>query len=191
MLVALSDIAAGDGGTLIIPASHKANLPHPQAEQYRTGTMDDMVGVVQPNLNKGDALVFCDALAHGAASRTNPNGERRTVIYRYGPSWGATRSGYRYSDELLERLPPERRAIPQPVPPRLPPPPAAPPRNAGRGSSRRAALAPAAIDIPACPASSRTMTRCGRRVPRRSWLLANQPPTALWHHDPPCGMRRQ
>lgn len=121
VLVALSDIGPGDGGTLIIPASHKANLPHPQAEQYRMGTMDDMVGVVQPNLKQGDALVFCDALAHGAASRTNPEGERRTVIYRYGPSWGATRSGYRYSDELLERLTPERRAILQPVPPRLPP----------------------------------------------------------------------
>jgi len=30
VLVALSDIGPGDGGTLIIPGSHKSNLPHPQ-----------------------------------------------------------------------------------------------------------------------------------------------------------------
>jgi hypothetical protein len=30
---------------------------------------------------------------HGGSSRTN-RGERRVVIYRYGPSWGATRFGY-------------------------------------------------------------------------------------------------
>lgn len=121
VLVALSDIGPGDGGTLIIPGSHKANLPHPHAERSREGRMDDMIGVVQPTLRKGDALVFCDAVSHGAASRTNLEGERRTVIYRYGPSWGATRDGYQYSQELLDRLTPERRAILQPIPPRLPP----------------------------------------------------------------------
>ncbi len=121
VLVALSDIESGDGGTLVIPGSHKANLPHPQADAHRTGTMDDMVGVVQPVLHRGDALVFCDALAHGAAMRSKTDGERRTVIYRYGPSWGATRSGYRYSDELLGRLTPARRSILQPIVPRVPP----------------------------------------------------------------------
>ncbi len=121
VLVALSDIGPGDGGTLIIPGSHKANLPHPEAEHFRQSQMDDMVGVVAPTLRKGDALVFCDAVSHGAASRTNTEGERRTVIYRYGPTWGTTRNGYRYSQELLDRLTPERRAILQPIAPRLPP----------------------------------------------------------------------
>lgn len=121
VLVAMSDIGPGDGGTLVIPGSHKSNLPHPQLESHRAGTMDDMVGVVSPTLRKGDALVFTDAIAHGSASRTNPEGERRTVIYRYGPAWGSTRSGYRYSEELLDRLTPERRAILEPVPPRRPP----------------------------------------------------------------------
>lgn len=66
-------------------------------------------------------MLFTDALAHGAATRTNP-GERRTVIYRYSPSRGNTRAGYQYSDELLARLTPERRKILQPIPPRRPPP---------------------------------------------------------------------
>jgi ectoine hydroxylase-related dioxygenase (phytanoyl-CoA dioxygenase family) len=121
VLVALTDIGPGDGGTLVIPGSHKANFPHPQAKDFKSERMDSMVGVVQPELKKGDVLIFTDTIAHGAASRTNKEGERRTVIYRYGPVWGATRGGYRYSDELLARLTPERRAILQPIPPRVPP----------------------------------------------------------------------
>jgi hypothetical protein len=42
------------------------------------------------------------------------------VIYRYGPSWGATRHGFVYSQELLDRLTPERRAILQPIKPMVP-----------------------------------------------------------------------
>ena len=63
--------------------------------------------------------MFVDAMSHGASTRTNP-GERRVIIYRYGPSWGSTRHGYRYSAELLERLTPARRKILEPIPARLP-----------------------------------------------------------------------
>ncbi len=42
------------------------------------------------------------------------------VVYRYGPSWGNTRYGYVYSQELLDRLPPARKKILQPIAPRLP-----------------------------------------------------------------------
>ena len=42
------------------------------------------------------------------------------MILRYWPSWGATRFGYRYSDELLARLTPEQRAVLQPIEPRRP-----------------------------------------------------------------------
>lgn len=121
VLVALTDIGPGDGGTLVIPGSHKSNFPHPQAAEFKSERMDSMVGVVQPELKKGDALIFTDTIAHGAASRTKPDGERRTVIYRYGPVWGATRGGYQYSEELLSRLTSARRAILQPIPPRRPP----------------------------------------------------------------------
>jgi hypothetical protein len=42
------------------------------------------------------------------------------VIYRYGPKWGNTRYGYRYSESLLARLTPARRKILQPIEPRMP-----------------------------------------------------------------------
>ena len=64
-------------------------------------------------MKAGDALLFVDAISHGSARRSNP-GERRIIVYRYGPSWGTFRHGYWPSPELLERLTPERRQIVMP-----------------------------------------------------------------------------
>jgi ectoine hydroxylase-related dioxygenase (phytanoyl-CoA dioxygenase family) len=120
IIVALTDIGPGDGPTMVIPGSHKSNFPHPQAGDYARGDrMDHLEGAVPVYLKRGDALLFVDGLMHGGSSRTNP-GERRVTIYRYGPLWAATRFGYSYSQELLDRLPPERRKLLQPVPPLRP-----------------------------------------------------------------------
>ena len=61
-------------------------------------------------MRAGDALLFTDATAHGSAKRIN-EGERRVVVYRYQPSWANFRIPYQASDELLERLTPERSQI--------------------------------------------------------------------------------
>lgn len=120
IIVALNDIGPDDGPTMVIPGSHKSNFPHPLAGDYAKGDrMDDLPGAIPVHLKAGDALLFVDGIMHGGSSRTNP-GERRIIIYRYGCSWGSTRYGYRYSDELLARLTPERRKILQPVAPTLP-----------------------------------------------------------------------
>ena len=122
ILIALADIGPGDGATMIIPGSHHSSLVHPAcaASFKERHTMDQVEGAVEMHLKAGDALLFTDAVAHGASTRTNP-GERRVVIYRYGGSWGNTRYGYQYSDELLARLTPERRKILQPIVPLRPP----------------------------------------------------------------------
>ena len=120
----MTDVGPGDGGTVVIPGSHKANFAPPHIawkdEKGELQRVDNVEGSIQVHLKAGDALLFVDALCHGASSRTNP-GERRVVIQRYGPSWGNTRYGYQYSPELLARLTPERRKILQPIPPRRPP----------------------------------------------------------------------
>ncbi len=117
IIVALTDIGEGDGATMVVPGSHKSNLPHPLQGDYARGDrMDALPGAVPVYLNKGDALLFCDGLMHGGSSRTNP-GERRIIIYRYGPLWGASRFGYVYDREFLDGLTPPRRKILQPVPP--------------------------------------------------------------------------
>lgn len=61
-------------------------------------------------MRAGDALLFSDATAHGSAKRIN-EGVRRVVVYRYQPSWANFRIPYQASDELLDRLTPERSRI--------------------------------------------------------------------------------
>jgi len=122
ILLAVTDFGPGDGGTLVVPGSHKSNfVPEEVCALYRNRenykTLPE--GAVEVHINKGDAILFVDGLMHGATERTNP-GERRAVIYRYGPSWGKTRHGFEYSEELLARLTPARQKIIRPDPRRLP-----------------------------------------------------------------------
>jgi hypothetical protein len=119
ILMALTDIGPGDGATMIIPGSHKAQLPLPVMDEHAYGQekADQLPpGAVEAHLKKGDALLFVDGISHGGVGRIN-EGERRVIIFRYGPSWASTRFGYEYSEELLNRLTPEQQLILQPVPP--------------------------------------------------------------------------
>lgn len=117
IILALTDIGPDDGPTMVVPGSHKSHFPYPGVSSDH---MADIEGATPACLNKGDALLFVDAIMHGSDSRRAP-GERRVTIYRYGPAWGATRYGYVYSDELLARLTSARRQILQPITPRKPP----------------------------------------------------------------------
>ncbi|MBC7808409.1 MAG: phytanoyl-CoA dioxygenase family protein [Akkermansiaceae bacterium] len=122
IICALTDIHESDGPTMVVPGSHKSNFPHPGQGNYQKGDrMDNLEGAIPALMNKGDALLFVDGVMHGGSSRTKTEGERRITIYRYGPVWGASRFGYGYTDELLARLTPGRRAILQPVAPSRPP----------------------------------------------------------------------
>jgi hypothetical protein len=117
ILMALTDIGPGDGATMVIPGSHKSNFRHPQFDEFRIKaemtSADQVEGAIEVHLNKGDAILFVDAISHGSAARVN-DGERRIIVYRYGPSWGNFRHPYRPSEALLNRLTPERRSIIQP-----------------------------------------------------------------------------
>lgn len=108
ILIALTEIGMGDGGTVIIPASHKANFKHPEFDKNKmlkgkVSHAELMTGSKEIYLKAGDALLFVDSLCHGSAKRIN-KGERRVVIYRYGPSWGFFRHSYRPSKQLLKNL---------------------------------------------------------------------------------------
>jgi len=119
IILALTDVGPGDGPTIVVPGSHKSNLPHPSMAKHTYGGSEKgslPEGAIEAHLKAGDALLFVDAITHGGLARTNP-GERRVLIYRYGPSWTRTRFGYQYSEELVAKLTPDRKAILQPVPP--------------------------------------------------------------------------
>jgi hypothetical protein len=119
ILIGLNDIGPGDGATMVIPGSHKANIRHPQfggADVWGEGkgaSVDGVAGAIEVHLAAGDAILFVDATCHGSARRVNA-GERRTCIYRYGPSWGNFRWGYQPSDALVARLNPLARKIVRP-----------------------------------------------------------------------------
>lgn len=123
VLTAFSDIGPGDGATMVIPGSHKANIVHPaslQEERQKAwqdgsggGSVEGVAGAQEVHLKAGDALIFVDATAHGSARRVNP-GERRISVYRYGSSWNRTRWGYHASPDLLARLNPLARKLVHP-----------------------------------------------------------------------------
>jgi hypothetical protein len=117
-LVALTDIGPGDGGTMLIPGSHKSNFLHPNFAEHTMkpggATVEGIEGAVEVQMQAGDAIIFVDSIAHGSARRVN-GGERRICVFRYGPSWGNFRHGYAPSPQLLARLTPERRKIVQPM----------------------------------------------------------------------------
>ena len=117
ILMALNDVGPGDGATMVVPGSHKANFIHPDFEKHRMrgeeASVDDVEAAIEVQLNAGDAILFVDCISHGSAKRVNP-GKRRIMVFRYGPSWGNFRHGYQPSEALLARLTPERRQIVQP-----------------------------------------------------------------------------
>ena len=121
ILLALKDVDPGDGGTMVIPGSHKSNIIHPafEAGRGRSG-LGEVEGAKEVHYKAGDALLFSDCMAHGSALRVN-EGMRRMLIIRYGPHWANDRYGYKPSPELIARLTPERRKIIQPLPPQTPP----------------------------------------------------------------------
>ena len=114
VLVALNDIGPGDGGTIVVPATHKANLPHPDFECFRmrNGALgcEEAWGAQEIHLKAGDAIMFSDAILHGSAERMNP-GQRRIAVFRYSPAFCNFRFGYRPSEALLARLNDEQRSI--------------------------------------------------------------------------------
>src|SRR5687768_910066 len=69
VLLALSDCGPGDGATMVIPGSHKANLAHPQFAEFAVHgkTMEGVAGAVEVHMRAGDALLFVDCLSHGSA----------------------------------------------------------------------------------------------------------------------------
>jgi ectoine hydroxylase-related dioxygenase (phytanoyl-CoA dioxygenase family) len=127
VLIALEDIGLGDGGTVLIPGSHKVTETHPrlQVDGEKVGSLNDgllaqtAIGMQEIHLKAGDVLFFTDAVTHGSSERIN-DGYRRSVVYRYSPKHIRTRFNIEQSDDLLNKLTPERRQILDPIPIRRP-----------------------------------------------------------------------
>ena len=108
VIIALDVAADGDGRTMLIPGSHKANIAHPElladGDDSTHSTLEGVAGAKAVDMAPGDALLFSDAVTHGSETKTTPGG-RRAILLRYAPQWDR----YRASGALLARLGDEER----------------------------------------------------------------------------------
>ena len=97
-LIALSDTSAGNGAFCVIPASHKANLPHP----YES-TCLDTIGPLKPiPLRPGSGVLYTESVSYGfkpPADRTDT-----WLNYMYGPSYMLNWPGCEPSSEWRDRV---------------------------------------------------------------------------------------
>jgi hypothetical protein len=111
---ALTPTRAGEGGFVIIPGSHKSAFPLPSS----LATMDSPYAssiVQNPELEPGDAIIFTEAVTHGALSWKGAK-ERRTVFYRFAPANVGYGRGYfsMFTEDFLSQLTEPQRVILQP-----------------------------------------------------------------------------
>lgn len=109
----LSDQPGSRGGFCAIPGSHKANFPRPQAI---TLWEEDQDIVCNPTAVAGDAIIFTEALAHGALPWRNDH-DRRVAVYRYaGKTIQYAHAFYEYVPApWLEDLTPAQHAAVEPA----------------------------------------------------------------------------
>jgi hypothetical protein len=108
--VQLTDSPKGAGGFVVIPGSHKSNFPPPKtAEELQS--LQDTYGY-QPECKAGDAVLFTEAVLHGAAVR-KAGDERRVVLMRFSPPTCAYARAYTNNgfEDFLHLMTPAQRAV--------------------------------------------------------------------------------
>jgi|SRR5215469_8675808 len=82
---ALTDVPPGGGGFCVIPGSHKCSIAAPS---YFWNIADPAECIVHLPLRRGDAVIFTEALSHGALPwKSEKDGERRAVLFKYCPGY--------------------------------------------------------------------------------------------------------
>ena len=96
-LIALTDTTGGDGIFCVIPASHKANLPHP----YEHTDLSAIESLCNIPLRAGSGVLFTENLSHAFKSPTHDT--QAWLSYQYGPSYMVNWPGCEPSANLLAR----------------------------------------------------------------------------------------
>ena len=82
---ALTDVPPDGGGFCVIPGSHKSSIPPPLHFRDVTNPAECIVHVP---LRRGDAVIFTEALTHGALPWiSDKDGERRALLFKYCPGY--------------------------------------------------------------------------------------------------------
>ena len=107
--VSLVDVPAGTG-FVCIPGSHKAHFPKPD----RVTIYDGPPLVANPAVRAGDAVLFTEALCHGARGWTEEN-PRTTAFVRYTTSYASWSPGGGPMEEYRDRISPDLYELKKPA----------------------------------------------------------------------------
>ena len=108
---ALTDLPDGEGGFVCVPGSHKANFPCPREVAAVDGAPPNTC--VQVPMQAGDAILFTEAMTHGARAWNAPF-TRRSLLFKYMPGHMAWSPGAPLTPGLLEVLTPRQRKMLEP-----------------------------------------------------------------------------
>jgi len=97
--ISLVDVPPGSG-FVCIPGSHKSYFERPEHINIRTGPPT----VANITLNAGDAILFTEALCHGALPWTCTEEPRRTVFVRYSTSYASWSPGVGPKEEYRDKI---------------------------------------------------------------------------------------
>jgi hypothetical protein len=101
----LNPVEKGDGGTLFLSGTHKANFPYPPSVREPDNAY--MESYACP---AGSVFIFTESLLHAATAWKNPNVDRVSLFNCYNSIW-AQWHRLNLPHDLIESMPPKRRTL--------------------------------------------------------------------------------
>ena len=106
-LAYLTDVGPDDGGTAVIPGSHRMNWP--QSEMVEAALSDESL-IHQVKAEAGDVLLFPESLVH-STTQIKSDRERVILVSGYTPPMMREWPGNEVSETFIESLPEDIRPI--------------------------------------------------------------------------------
>ena len=103
----LTDVGPDDGGTAVIPGSHKMSWPEPE---MIAAAMADPSLIYQAVAPAGSVLLFSESLIHSTTAILSDN-ERAIIVSGYTPPMFRPWDGNEISPEFIETVPEDIRPI--------------------------------------------------------------------------------
>ena len=109
VLTNLTDLGPGDGGTTLIPGTHKITTEVPQ-EEIIAAALSDPGLIYTVQTPAGSTLLFYESLIH-SAGRLETDNERVFILGGYTPTMFQAWSGYDPDPDFVQGLSDEHRAL--------------------------------------------------------------------------------
>jgi ectoine hydroxylase-related dioxygenase (phytanoyl-CoA dioxygenase family) len=101
----LNPVNAGDGGTLFLSGTHKANFPFPDSVRE-----PDNPHLETYSCPAGSLFIFTESLMHAGTVWKNPDVDRVSIFYAYN-AVQAQFHKMNISPEVISQMPPKRQSL--------------------------------------------------------------------------------